>query len=73
MMKAVDNDTDIDQKLYQSAGSDFLYLSPATRPEKLIYLHFTCYKHLYGKFYSFMHSEMVDRWWSLNRLKYHLL
>ena len=33
LMKAVDNDTDVDQKLYQSAVGSLLYLSLATRPD----------------------------------------
>ena len=33
LMKAVHNDTDVDQKLYQSAVGSLLYLSLATRPD----------------------------------------
>ena len=33
LIKAVDNDTDVDQKLYQSAVGSLLYLSLATRPD----------------------------------------
>ena len=33
LIKAVDNDTDVDQKLYQSVVGSLLYLSLATRPD----------------------------------------
>ena len=33
LVKAVDNDTDIDQKLFQSAMGNMFYLSIATRPD----------------------------------------